>query len=175
MAVRIFCPSALSSDHHFIVILDSRSHGASKAATTAGRWSRFCATRHCPANCCAASSIPHLAFSSIDEGRCFWNVFQNFSSAFHAGFGSGHFPSPGGNSTSSLSQMVANAESRSFGRMSASSSAIMSGSPAARALVMNSRQARWRSSRSCTSSSSVKPGDTPDSTGRSRSRRAQNE
>ena len=96
--------------------------------------------------------------SSIDEGRCFWNAFQNLSSAFHAGFGSGHAPSPGGNSTSSLSQTVANAESRSFGRMSASSNAIMSGSPAARALVMNSRHTRWRSSRSCTSSSSVKPG-----------------
>ena len=37
--------------------------------------------------------------------------------------------SPGGNSTSSLTQTVANAESRSFGRTSAAIKAIMSGSP----------------------------------------------
>ena len=84
---------------------------------TAGRSSRCRDTRNCPRNVAARPSESCTwCLGSIATGRCFCSSFQNVSSAFHAGFGSGHAPSPGGNSTSSLSQTVANAESRSFGR-----------------------------------------------------------
>ena len=42
-------------------------------------------------------------------------------------------------------------------------------------VIEGEAKVRWRSSKSCTSSSSVNPGETPASTGRSRSSRAQNE
>ena len=111
-----------------LVIFDSRP---TWRATTRhdGRSSRF-ATRALPTN--SLRGLLNLALGvRVDRrGQVLLELLPELVERLPRGFGSGHAPSPGGNSTSSFSQMVANAESRSGGRTPASSSAIMSGSPA---------------------------------------------